>query len=138
MKLYRNISLIALSLVLILGVSCKKEAGEGGKADIHGSIKVKKYNSTGTVIMGEYPGAYEEVFIVYGDDPSYGDKTEANPEGKYEFKYLRPGTYKIYAYSDDSLGNYEAPKFAMIKEVKISKKKESVDAGETLVFTYQK
>ncbi|HEX8516138.1 MAG TPA: hypothetical protein VF868_08055 [Bacteroidia bacterium] len=137
MKLFKRFFQISLSLVLVLLFSCKKEAGEGGKASIYGNIWVKKYNALGTLEMGEYAGAFEEVFIVYGDDASYGDKVEANPEGKYEFKYLRPGNYKIYAYSKDSTGDYSASKFAVIKEVKISKKKEAVDAGTIKVFTYQ-
>lgn len=137
MKFYKGLLQLSLAVSLVFLHSCKKEEGDGGKASIQGSIKVKKYNASGVVILGEYPGAYEEIFVIYGDDVSYGEKVEANPEGKYEFKYLRPGNYKVYAYSKDSLGDPSASKFAIIKEVKITKKKETVDAGEIVVYTYQ-
>jgi hypothetical protein len=136
MKPSKNLLMITLSLTFFL-FSCKKEEGEGGKASIYGSIWVKKYNVTGLVTLGEYAGAYEDVYIVYGDDATYGNRIETGPEGKFEFKYLRPGNYKIYAYSRDSLGNDTVPKFAVIKDVVISKKKESVDAGTFKIFTYQ-
>jgi hypothetical protein len=137
MKLYKSLLQISLGLMLIFLFACKKEEGDGGKASIQGNIWVKKYNASGVVILGEYAGAYEEVFIIYGDEVSYGDKVEANPEGKYEFKYLRPGNYKVYAYSKDSLGDVSASKFAVIKEVEITKKKETVDAGKIVIYDYQ-
>ncbi|MFL5765381.1 MAG: hypothetical protein ACJ77K_15660 [Bacteroidia bacterium] len=117
-------------------IACKKEAGEGGKASITGAIRVKKYNSSGTVIAGEYEGAYEDVYIIYGDNSTYGNRIQANPQGKYEFKYLQPGHYKVYAYSKDSTGNSSAPKFALVHEVEISSRKQTVDAGTITVYAY--
>src|ERR1043165_206865 len=117
---------ITCLLIITAFLSCKKEEGEGGKASITGSIWVKKYNSTGIIILGEYAGAYEDVYIIYGDNSTYGNRIQANPDGKYEFKYLQPGHYKIYAYSKDSTGNFSAPKFAIIREVEITRKKQTV------------
>jgi len=125
--------------LLFLGTtfsSCKKEEGEGGNSSITGSIWVKKFNTTGILVLGEYAGAYEDVYIIYGDDSNYGNRIQANPEGKYEFKYLQPGHYKIYAYSKDSTGNADAPKFAIIREVEITKKKQTVDAGTIRITEY--
>lgn len=138
MKSYKKLLLISFSFLFFTFVySCKKKAGDGGKASIHGSVKVKRYNPFGTIAIGEYPGAYENVYIIYGDDVTYGDKTETNPDGKYEFKYLREGKYKIYVYSKDSTGDYSKPKFAVQKDVEIKSKKASVDAGELKIYTYQ-
>jgi hypothetical protein len=137
------ICFLSLSSVFCIS-SCKKDEGTGGKASIHGMVVGKKritspflppFQSAGT--WHDYVAAFEDVYIVYGNELSYGDKTETNGEGKYEFKYLRPGNYKIYAYSKDSTGNPDVPKFAIIKEVKIGGKKEAVDAGAIQIFTYQ-
>lgn len=137
MKPFKILLPITLSFILFFLFACKKEEGEGGKASIHGKIWVQKFNASGIVNIGEYAGAYEDVYIVYGADAIYGNRIETNPNGEYEFKYLRTGNYKIYAYSRDSLGDPSLPKYAIIKEVKISSKKESVDAGTIEIFTFQ-
>lgn len=113
--------------------SCKKPAGEGGNSSIKGTVWVTNYNSNFTVVNAEYAGADKDVYIIYGDESTYGDKTKAGPDGVFEFKYLRPGKYKIYVYSDDKeaflAGNYEAPPKAVFAEGEIKKKKSTVDVG---------
>lgn len=127
MKLLKVLSLLFIVLALSTFTSCKKDEGEGGQASIQGKIWVKKYNVTGTVLAGEYAGAYEDVYIIYGDDATYGDRIETNYDGVYEFKYLRPGNYKIYAYSEG--GTVTTNRLAVSKEVEITDKKQTVDAG---------
>jgi hypothetical protein len=137
MNLCKKIIFITAVLTsMMLFSSCEKDEGEGGKGSIHGLVWEKRYNPTGTVINGEYPATYEDVFIVYGDNVSYGDKISTNHEGKFEFKYLQPGNYKVYVYSKDPNGDFEAAKTPVIKEVKISKD-ESVDAGTLTIYDYQ-
>jgi hypothetical protein len=126
----KNISLIFI--ILAIGISsCKKPAGEGGNSTITGKVHVKDYNSTFTVLNSEYDGPDLDVYIIYGDDATYGNKTKTNPDGIYEFKYLRPGKYRIYAYSKDKeayqSGNYYAPLKAEYQDVEISKKKQTVE-----------
>jgi hypothetical protein len=129
---------ICLVLVINLFSACKKEEGEGGKASIYGLVWEKNHYITlnQQYQVREHAATFEDVYIVYGDNVGYGDRIETNFEGKYEFKYLRPGKYKIYVYSKDSL-NSEASKYALIKEVEISKKKESLDAGTLTIHTYE-
>ena len=43
--------------------------------------------------------AKTDVFIIYGDEAFYGDDTETNPNGFYQFNYLTPGDYTVFAYS---------------------------------------
>lgn len=125
MKLFKILFLSVITLCLFSVSSCKKSEGEGGKASITGKIWVKRYNATGTVVAGEFAGAYEDVYIIYGDDASYGDKLQTNPDGVYEFKYLRPGSYKIYAYSTGP--SLTVNRVAVIKEVEITEKKQTVE-----------
>jgi len=128
-------SFVVLSLVVLitLSFSCKKEAGEGGNSSIYGKVYVKDYNSNFTILQDEYYGQDVDVFIVYGDEQTYGDKTSTNYDGTFEFKYLRPGTYHVYAYSKDSTLQTLAS-IPIIKDVEISDKEEDVESPEIIIF----
>jgi hypothetical protein len=132
--------------VAIAITSCKKPAGQGGNSSIQGKIHTKNYNSNFSILLNQYAGADVDVYIIYGDDASYGNKVKSGPDGVFEFQYLRKGAYKIYTYSKDSVGivatppysvlnpNLNAPKIAVIKNVDISKKKQTVDAGTFEIY----
>ncbi len=86
--------------VAFLLLGCSKGEGEGGSGVIEGKIMVvvhdnDNYNLTADTIVG----AKVDVFIVYGDDVMYGDDMETGADGTYRFKYLKKGTYTIFAYS---------------------------------------
>ncbi len=119
-------------MVTIL-TSCKKEEGEGGTSSIIGKVYVKDYNDTFTVLEDEYYGQEVDVYIIYGDDVSFGDRTRTNYDGTYEFKYLRKGTYHVYAYSKDSTlqSNALVP---VIQTVEISKNSQEVQVSDLVVF----
>ena len=89
-------------LVIILGVcmltACTKDEGKGGKSTIRGKIFLQDYTALGFLKDEYYPGEYP-VYIIYGDEFSYGDDTKTHFDGSYSFEYLYPGTYTIYAYS---------------------------------------
>ena len=95
-------------LVLISGMSfalnsCKKYEGEGGKSSITGKIMIdqKLYVNGALSQTVLFEGAKEDVYLVYGeDDLIYDDKVEANYDGTFTFKYLQPGTYTVFAYSE--------------------------------------
>lgn len=114
-------------LVLLLVASCSKDAGEGGTSSIRGKVYAKYYNKTFTSLIGEAYAPDQDVYIIYGDDVTYGDKQKTCYDGSFEFKYLRKGTYKVYAYSLDTTLTNPATQFAVIAEVKITK------SGETIV-----
>lgn len=135
-----KIKMKKLQLILVAGIlsmliaSCKKPAGEGGNSSIKGKIWVEDWDKNFVGINYQYNGVDEDVYIVYGDDLSYGDKLKAGSDGVFEFKYLRPGKYKVYAYSDEKQTNSTSPpSVAKIVEVVISKKKQVVDAGTITV-----
>ncbi len=96
---------ILFGLILLTGLaftSCKKEPGPGGKSTVYGKVWVKDYNASFTVLEESYYGPDLWVYIVYGDDRDYGDRIRTSYDGTFEFKYLRPGNYRIYTYSVDS------------------------------------
>lgn len=126
------------ALILLTGLttfnSCKKEAGEGGNSSIKGKIWVEDYNATFTTLQAQYAGADEDVYIIYGDNTSYGDKIKASPDGSFEFKYLRKGNYTIYVYSKDKTLASPSGKVTVKVNATISKKKETVDVGTITIY----
>ncbi|MGQ0827241.1 MAG: hypothetical protein ACT4ON_02475 [Bacteroidota bacterium] len=123
---------VFLAGLLLLGTSCKKEAGEGGTSHIKGKIYANYYNKNFSVLADSGYAPDIDVYIIYGDNATFGERQRSNYDGTYEFKYLEKGSYRIYAYSKDSSGtwrnqvNQYAPDHAIIKEVKITKSKETV------------
>lgn len=114
--------------------SCKKVAGEGGKASIRGKVWVENWNSSFTVLNGEYAGADVDVYIIYGDETNYGDKQTTNYKGEFEFKYLRKGKYKVYVYSQDNTFTAQSGDTVVVKEIEIKDKKEKADLGTITIF----
>lgn len=118
-------------ITILIFSSCEKGPGEGGNSSIKGYVHVVEYNASFAIVQGEYPGADKDVYIIYGDDISYGDRLKASYDGTFEFKYLRPGKYTIYVYSEDStqiLTGLSADK-VISKQVEITSKKQVIDAG---------
>ena len=141
----KKIIISTLALATGFTFACKKPAGEGGTSTIRGAIYVKDYNSNFSTLLAAYPGSDVDVYIIYGDDATYGERTRSGPDGVFEFKYLRKGNYKIYVYSHDSVAtvgpphsmtnpNVNAPDMAVIKSGEIKKKKETIDLGTFLVY----
>jgi hypothetical protein len=127
--------LICLAVLISFGTeSCKKDPGEGGTSSISGKVFAKDYNSTFTVLQGEYYIPDVWVYILYGDAKDYGDKIRTGPDGTYEFKYLRPGSYRVYAYSKDSTLVTNAP-IAVIQDVTIDKQNQSTESPDIVIFT---
>lgn len=137
MKTQRIIFLFMLATLFII-TSCEKEPGEGGNSTISGKVYVKDYNGTFTVLNGEYYGPDEDVYIVYGgkSDNTFGydDDVKTCYDGTYEFKFLRPGKYTVYAYSKDS--NFQEPSgvIPIIYEIEISEKNQEVEVPDLVIF----
>ena len=130
----KKATILLFFAILSLGIgSCSKPAGQGGDSKITGKVWVKNYNSTFTLLNQEYPGADVDVYIIYGNEATYGDKISCGPDGVFEFPYLRKGSYRIYAYSKDKeaylAGNTNAPDKAVFVDAEITDKKQTVDAG---------
>ena len=125
---------LLLSAFVLISLSCKKQEGKGGDASISGSIAVKHYNSTFTEFISEYPGKDTYVYLIYGDDISYGQRIKTNFEGQFEFKYLYKGNYTVYLYSLDSTLTSADGSIAVVREVNIADRKEHIDLGTIQVF----
>ena len=118
-----RIIIIAFALPFLFFVACEKPAGEGGTSSITGKVFMTEYNVNG-IIIAQYYAAREDVFIVYGDNLIYDDRMETHHDGSYEFKYLRKGTYQIFAYSD--CDTCAAPTQAILKQVETTENNQQV------------
>ena len=89
-----------LLLIVILGLSaCKKEAGDGGLATIEGNVYHNLYTPLGD-FLEQTPAGNENIYIIYGDNDTYDDRADTDANGKYQFKSMQKGDYRIYAFSD--------------------------------------
>lgn len=103
MKLHTAI--ISLFLIGSIFFSCEKTEGPGGTSTIAGKIWVQGYKREFNVdVPGqEYWGEEIDVYLIYGNDSIYSERTKTNYDGSYWFQYLHEGTYTVYTYSDTSL-----------------------------------
>lgn len=118
-------------LISVFFLACKKPAGEGGSSVIRGKIWVKDYPGP-----SEYGGMEEDVYIIYGDEASYGDRVKTNYDGTFEFKYLRKGKYTVYVYSDDITGTIPSAKEVIKQEVTIDKNKQEIEVPVMTINKY--
>ena len=90
--------------VAAFSFGCKKGPGEGGQTSIIGKVWEQKFfgsiHNTDTL---DHWATEQDIYIIYGSELSYGNRTKAGPEGLYEFQYLRAGDYTVYFYSDSTL-----------------------------------
>lgn len=129
----KKLLVLGLSAMALLS-ACKKTEGEGGSGSIKGVIFVENYNAQQTSLINSYLGAKEDVYLVYGDeDFTIDDKVEASFDGTFEFKYLRPGTYTVFAYSDKYDVSTGATTDEAIKFTVEVKKKATTDVGKITV-----
>ncbi|HOE05605.1 MAG TPA: hypothetical protein PLZ52_10330 [Bacteroidales bacterium] len=131
-KLFTPLSCILLLMFMVL--SCEKPEGEGGYTTVKGNVWVRDYNSTFTVLAGEYAGADEDVYIIYGDESGYSDKTSTDYLGRFSFRYLRPGNYTVYVYSKDSTLSSISGEVAVVQQFTIEKGDELVELPQFLIF----
>lgn len=92
--------LLGLIAIGPLSTACNKEPGEGGKAEIRGTIYEQRYSTSGNPQGEAYPIAEQRVYIIYGDNEFADDDTRTGPNGEFRFAWLRKGSYRIYTISE--------------------------------------
>ena len=101
MNMNKTIKLLwALLATALLLTACNKGPGEGGTGTVRGYVKLVHHpDDDYTLTPDTMAAAKTDVFIVYGDEPYFGNDVETNAEGMYQFEYLLPGTYTVFSYS---------------------------------------
>ena len=99
MKRMTRFIMVLLALALLMP-SCNKGPGEGGTGTVQGFVKLVHHpDDDYTLTPDTMVAAKTDVFIIYGDEAYFGNDVETNAEGLYQFEYLRPGDYTVFAYS---------------------------------------
>lgn len=119
-------------------LACQKDPGEGGLASIKGKV-IMEYRlvlANPATVQNTVPAADTEVYIVYGDHVSPDDRIWTNPNGEFEFQFLRKGDYTIYVYSRDinSSTTIDPDRMAVSKKITIDDRKGTVDAGTFTIY----
>ena len=92
--------LMAMFALAMIMSSCNKGPGEGGTGTVQGFVKLVHHpDDDYTLTPDTMVAAKTDVFIIYGDEAYFGNDVETNADGMYQFEYLRPGDYTVFAYS---------------------------------------
>ncbi|MBN1953096.1 MAG: hypothetical protein JW801_17965 [Bacteroidales bacterium] len=129
----RYIFTLAIIALFALG-ACESGAGEGGTSTIRGKVIIREWDGDFQQLRGTYPAAKEDVYIIYGDEYVYGDRFEASMDGTYEFKYLKKGSYTIFAYSKDSIPPFTAEKVPVSQVVEITGDNQVVEVPDIIIL----
>jgi len=123
-----------VTLGVITGLTaCEQEEGFGGTSSVSGKVYALDYNNELTELLEQYYAPDEDVFIVFGDEITYADKTSTHYDGTFEFKNLKKGTYTIYAYSKDTTGNPNGEKFPVITSFEITSNSQSLVLDDLII-----
>lgn len=117
---------LLIATCLLLLPACKKEEGEGGKAEIRGVVMRQDVNAVGDPQGDPYPYQDTRVYIVYGGHDFQDDDVRTGPDGKYVFRWLRKGDYTIYTYGECRGPECPGNSVAVEYKVKIDGKKDVV------------
>lgn len=146
-------------LLIALGtLGCRKGPGPGGKGVIRGAVSEEIWlelpcgdplapcwqNDPPTCIPTwnqTLPSVGTDVYLIYGDDEFYSDKTETDINGNYEFTYLLKGNYKVFVYSDDDANpppccTCSRNKVRQISSVTLGTNKDEIEVNTFTVFEF--
>lgn len=94
------IFILTLFATVMLLPSCNKGPGEGGTGTVQGFVKLVHHpDDDYTLTPDTMVAAKTDVFIIYGDEAYFGNDVETGADGMYQFEYLLPGNYTVFAYS---------------------------------------
>lgn len=131
---YSHIKLIVLLVLLGAGItSCNKDEGFGGSSTIKGRLFLYQYNDDFSLVIDSAPAKEKEVFIVFGNDPDFGDRIRTNFDGYFEFKFLHEGNYTIYYYSEDPNNLQFEQDVAYKQEAQVGKNG-TTDLGDLITY----
>jgi hypothetical protein len=115
----KKILIVAASAYLLS--SCNQDEGLGGSCTIYGTLRERVYNEDYTILLEERIPKDEDLFLLFGNKTTIGDKTKSGINGDFKFNYLWPGNYTLYYYSEDSLNS--KAKVAQSVQIELSGKK---------------
>jgi hypothetical protein len=126
-------SVPAFLLLSALFSACSKDPGDGGRAEIRGSVLEQAVSLSGNPQGDPYPAVDVRVYIIYGDGQYHDDDTRTGPNGEFRFPWLRKGSYRIYAISECDNDNCRE---GIYRTVEIEGRREIVTAPTITILNY--
>lgn len=74
--------------------------GSGGMTTVTGSLEALYIDNNNLDTLGTSALMGERVYLVYGSGNTHSDDQRSSSDGTYQFTELRPGTYRVFAYSE--------------------------------------
>lgn len=153
-------TVLILCALTLLAAGCRKGPGPGGKATITGTVTEQTWEEIwcdgspacitcspapcweNATFIEETPAVGVDVYISYGTNDQYDDKTETDINGTYRFDYLLTGDYTIFVYSQDpdlqpACENCNRLTIEKNALVKVSSRKEEVSAPELVIYDFR-
>jgi hypothetical protein len=135
MKKKRILAALMILFLGVFGISCKKNPGEGGRATLKGKLLSGNFHSPDVPVTLEDGEPEERVYLVYGDrDDGFDDDKKTNHNGAFEFRFLRKGKYKLFAYSQDPNLPSSSSKTAVVREFEIKSGRENIEINDLIVY----
>jgi len=125
-------NLLSIFILIVFLTSCVKEEGEGGTSSIKGIVTMQEFDKENQPIRS-YAASNEDIFIIYGNNEIYNDDLKTNYDGKYIFKNLRKGNYKLFAYSDCESDTCSTPSLPVMVEVEITENNQILNVDEIII-----
>lgn len=107
---------------------------DDGTASITGKLFIRDFNNDRTILIQEYYGPDERVYIVYGDDPFHFNDVRTHFDGTFRFENLVKGTYTIYALSNDMVNKLNRQLLPVSVTVTIDQDYQKKDIGNIIVY----
>ena len=96
----KKLKILLSAMIIFSFCTCTKSPGLGGTSTIKGKVVVDNINILGNIV-DSYDAQDLDVYIIYGKENStYDDDQKTSHDGSFEFKYLNPGDYEIFVYSE--------------------------------------
>jgi hypothetical protein len=126
--------IIAIVLVVLVVISCKKPPGPGGKATIKGKLKYRNFDNYNVSMISEYYAGGENVYICYGNSDVVRNNIKTSYDGSFQFLYLNQGHYKVFVESADTSIHVKNSKktLPVYFDVDINSTSQTVDLGEII------
>ena len=98
-----NVFISFLTFGLLFLSSCNRDEGFGGSSMLEGYVyNIVHYDDNLSFRKDTIPAVREDVFLIFGNNSTdyFGEDVETYQNGFYRIEYLRPGNYKVFAYSE--------------------------------------
>jgi hypothetical protein len=127
---------VSLTVVMIvIGISCKKAPGPGGRATVKGKVYAYDYDNTVKYLVSKGYSSGEKVYISYGTHTFIDNNVTTGIDGAFEFRYLCKGHYKVFVNSLDTTYKIKGndTEYPVIKEFDITSTNQTVNLEDIVI-----